>query len=371
TDPSKVRDINHQGKYYSVPGPHLSEPSAQRTPFLFQAGASARGRLFAAEHAEAVFLTGTNPEDMRPIVDLLRMQIAQQGRDPRSVKLIMMLTPVVAATDAQAKLKLQDIVDHSSVDAALALFGGWTGADLSSAPRDQPLQKFQGESVRAMHDMLTRVDSTLVWTTQRLAEWLSVGGMSASMHGSPSTIVDEMERWMEVADVDGFNLARVTAPGTMEDFIELVVPELRRRGHVPEVPPPAMTMRERFGGGARLAESHPGAAKKTTAPVTLETRPRKIGLFATFEAQPGKQDELIEWLHNSLEDVLAEPGTITWYAFRIDETHFGIFDSFDDETGRQAHVNGKFTESLGRITTQLLTGPPEVRLVDLLAIKSA
>lgn len=81
--------------------------------------------------------------------------------------------------------------------------------------------------------MLTRVDSEVVWTKERLGKWLSIGGFSSSVVGSPTTIANELERWMEIADVDGFNFGRVVAPGTMEDFVDLVVPELRKRGHEP------------------------------------------------------------------------------------------------------------------------------------------
>ncbi len=91
----------------------------------------------------------------------------------------------------------------------------------------------------------------------------------------------------------------------------------------------------------------------------------------TFEAKPGKQDELIEWLRKSLDDVMNEAGTITWYAFRIDDTTFGVFDTFEDEIGRHAHINGKVTESLGQLTSKLLTGPPQVRQIDILAMKSS
>lgn len=378
TDPSKVHDIAHKGKYYEVPGCFIHEPSPQRTPFLFQAGASARGRQFAGTHAEAVFLIGTKPEDMRPVVDLLRMQIAEQGRDPRSVKVILMLTTVTAPTSEEARQKAERAVKYSSVEAGLALFGGWTGVDLSDAPRDMPLQRFQGDAVRAFSDMLTRVDSDLVWTTEKLGEWLAFGGMSASVVGTPAEVVDEMERWVEIADVDGFNLARVTAPGTMEDFVDLVVPELRLRGHVPEVPLPAMTTRERFGGGARLRDDHPGAvykngfvAEKRHAPqlLTLTATPRKVGLLAEFQAQPGKEEELAQWLRDQLKPALDEPGTITWYGFQIDEQTFGIFDTFDVEDGRQAHIHGDIPDALGKITASLLVAPPKLRQIDVLAVK--
>ncbi len=82
------------------------------------------------------------------------------------------------------------------------------GIDLTGADPDKPLDQFQGDGIRAFSDMLTRVDSELVWTPRRLAEWLCVGGMSASCVGSPRTIVDHLEEWLDVADVDGFNIAR-------------------------------------------------------------------------------------------------------------------------------------------------------------------
>ncbi|MDR7084791.1 FMN-dependent oxidoreductase (nitrilotriacetate monooxygenase family) [Arthrobacter ginsengisoli] len=261
TDPSKVHDINHEGKYYKVPGAHLGQPSPQRTPFLFQAGTSKKGMEFSGKHAEAVFVIGTSPEELRPTVEKVRQQAAEAGRDPRSVKVIVMLTPITAPTDEEAQAKLEDFYKYADTDAALTLFGGWTGIDMSSAPADQPLENIESDAIRAMIDMLTGVDSEVVWTKERLAKWLCIGGFSASVVGSPTTIVDEMERWMEIADVDGFNLGRVIAPGTMEDFVELVVPELRKRGHVPQDPAAegVMTLRERLTGDSRLPSEHAGA----------------------------------------------------------------------------------------------------------------
>lgn len=269
TDPSKVHDINHDGKNYKVPGAHLEQPSAQRTPFLFQAGASSRGMEFAGKHAEAVFVIGTSPEELRPTVDKIRAQAAKEGRDPQSVKVIVMLTPITAPTDEEAQAKLADYYKYASAEAGLTLFGGWTGIDLSSAPDDQPLENVQSDAIRAMLDMLTRVDSEVVWTKERLGKWLSIGGFSSSIVGSPTTIANELERWMEIADVDGFNFGRVVAPGTMEDFVELVVPELRERGLVPQELLEPMTLRERFSGDARLPAEHSGAQYRLGAEASV------------------------------------------------------------------------------------------------------
>ncbi len=382
TEPSKVHDIRHEGKYFKVPGAHLCEPSPQRTPFLFQAGASARGRNFAATHAEAVFLIGTNPKDLRPIVDQYRMMAAQQGRDPRSLKIIIMLTPIVAETDELAQQKLATIKQSAQVDAALALWGGWTGIDLSGADPDKPLDQFRGDGIRAFSDMLTRVDSELVWTPRRLAEWLCVGGMSASCVGSPQTIVDHMEEWLEVADVDGFNIARVTNFGTFEDFRDLITPELRKRGLIPqESDLRNQTLRERIYGQRRLRDDHPGslfkhgparpAARRANAPVTLRTSPRNVGLLVTLKAKPDTVQQLEGWLKDMQGHALDEQGTTSWYAFKIDEHTYGIYDTFLSEEGREQHVHGQIVKSLRKEQHDMLAVPPEIRQVDLLAVKSA
>jgi FMN-dependent oxidoreductase (nitrilotriacetate monooxygenase family) len=381
TDPSKVHDINHAGKHYTVPGAHLCEPSPQRTPFLFQAGASARGRQFASTHAEAVFLIGTNPQDMRSQVDQYRMVAAEQGRDPRSLKIIVMLTPIVAETDEEAQHKLATIQERAQVDAALALWGGWTGIDLAGADPDKPLDQFRGDGIRAFSDMLTRVDSELVWTPRRLAEWLCVGGMSASVVGSPKTVVDQMEEWVEVADLDGFNIARVTNFGTFEDFRDLITPELRRRGLIPEAPEAGVTLRERVLGQPRLRDDHPGTAFKVgvettprqrfAMPTTIKAAPRNVGLLVRLEARPETKEELEAWLLDMQRHAVDEPGTQSWYAFRIDELNFGIYDTFGHEDGRQDHIHGEIVKSLRSLQQGMLAAPPTIRQVDLLAVKPA
>lgn len=381
TEPAKVHDINHAGKYFTVPGAHLGEPSPQRTPFLFQAGASARGRKFAAKHAEAVFLIGVNPHDVRPVVDQFRMLAAEQGRDPRSLKIIMMLTPIVAETDEAAQEKLRQVQQHAQVDAALALWGGWTGVDLAGADPDKPLDQFRGDGIRAFSDMLTRVDSELVWTPRKLAEWLCVGGMSASVVGSPATIVDHFEEWIEVADVDGFNIARVTNFETFRDFGELITPELRRRGLIAETPrTETAPLRDVVLGQPRLRDDHPGAAHRPEAaqggavrkvpPTTIRVAPRNVGLLVTLTAKPDTADALESWLSDMHTHAVAESGTATWYAIKLDDTVFGIYDTFLDEDGRQDHIHGEIVKSLRERQHDLLAEPPVIRQVDLLAVKS-
>jgi quinol monooxygenase YgiN len=95
----------------------------------------------------------------------------------------------------------------------------------------------------------------------------------------------------------------------------------------------------------------------------------KYGLRAEFEAKPGKGEALGEFLEAGRELAVAEQETVTWYAFRVDETHYGIFDSFEDEDGRQAHIEGEIPKALGQVADELLAVPPDIRPIDLIAVK--
>ncbi|OBG71932.1 MULTISPECIES: LLM class flavin-dependent oxidoreductase [unclassified Mycobacterium] len=259
TDPAKVHDIEHKGRYFSVPGPFLCEPSPQRTPTLFQAGASSRGVRFAAANAEAVFVSGPTPQVVRGPVQALRAAAADLGRDPRSIKVFTMVTPVVAETHERSLAKLDEYRGFVSTSGALALFGGWTGVDLAELDPDEPLRYVETDANRSALAAFTTATPERQWTVRELAEEVGLGGRGPVLAGSPTEVADELERWVEEADVDGFNVAYVTTPGTFADFADLVVPELRRRGRVPESVPRA-TLRERLGGaGPLLADDHPGA----------------------------------------------------------------------------------------------------------------
>lgn len=260
TDPTKVRDIGHEGDYFSVPGPFLCEPSPQRTPTLFQAGASSRGIAFAARHAEAVFVSGPTPEVVGRLVRPLRERVAANGRDPRTVKVFTQITPIVAETSAAARRKRDSYLAHASEEGALALFGGWTGVDLADTAPDEPLTYTENDATRTALAAFTTADQEHDWTAGELARFLGIGGRGPVPVGTPEEIVDELRRWVEVADVDGFSIAHAVTPGTFEDFARLVVPELRRRGMLFERNGKS-TLRRHLGGasGDRLPAEHPGA----------------------------------------------------------------------------------------------------------------
>lgn len=256
TDPTKVHPIQHSGLHFNVPGIHLSEPSPQRTPVIFQAGASPRGRDFSARHGEAIFINGITPELTRKLTDDLRDRAERIGRPRESVKILTLATVITAETDALAQAKHDDFLSYASVDGALALYGGWSGLDLSRYAPDEPLQYRDTDAVRSALAIFTQADPTRAWTPRDIAGFLAIGGIGPVIVGSPATVADELERWVEVGGIDGFNLAYAITPGTFVDFVDLVVPELQRRGRVWREYEGA-TFRERLSGSATVPAWHP------------------------------------------------------------------------------------------------------------------
>jgi len=264
-DPEGVRQINHKGRF-DIPGPHLCEPSPQRTPFLFQAGTSSAGKDFAATHAEAVFLNGHTPELVRPSVDGIRTKAAALGRDPSSIKIVAGLLVIVGETDEKAQAKYAELASYGDREGALALFGGWSGYDLSKYDDDQDFRFLDTAppAVRSMVNHWASISpSGLTWNKTTIAEHLILGGNGAKIIGNAKTCADELERWAEVADVDGFNLSYASIPETFDDIIEFLIPELRRRGIFhDDYAVPGGTLRENYlgiKGRNRLDESHTGA----------------------------------------------------------------------------------------------------------------
>ncbi len=260
TDPVKVHPIEHHGRHFDVPGIHLAEPSPQRTPVIFQAGASPRGQEFAARHGEAIFINGLVPELTRTVTDSIRAHADRIGRPRDSVKILTLATVIVADTDELAQEKYADYRRYVSLEGALALYGGWSGIDLSALDPDEPLTYVDTDAARSALSIFTKADPTRAWTPRDIAEYVGIGGIGAVIVGAPDTVADELERWVEVGGVDGFNLAYVVTPGTFEDIVELLIPELRRRGRLDDGGRDGATLRERLSGDAVVPAWHPASA---------------------------------------------------------------------------------------------------------------
>ena len=264
-DPAKVHRVQHAGRYYNMDGYHLAEPSPQRTPVLFQAGSSGRGQRFAARHAECVFISPPNRQVGRETVRALREQLVRAGRRPDDVRVFVGAAVVAGATEHEAREKYADYRQYASREAGLAHFAASTGIDYAQYDLDEPVDYTPGNAIESA----TRTAKQHGWTRRKLLEMFELGGRYPAIIGSAAQVADELQAWVDEADVDGFNLSRTVVPESYEDFVDLIVPELQNRGLYKTTYAPGTLRRKLFGEDDTLPSRHAGASFRQTveAPV--------------------------------------------------------------------------------------------------------
>ena len=252
-DPDRVRPIDHHGQYFDVAGPHLSAPSVQRTPVLFQAGMSERGREFAAQHAECVFVGGSSRSGPAIAAELPTRALSH-GRAGSDLKLIGGVAPIVGGTEAEALAKREEYERDLSIEAGLAHISGNIGADLGDIDPDEPLETFRTERVQGFVKNL--LDSAPPGT-RTMGDLVRSNLAGAWLVGSAEQVADELQRRFENG-LDGFNLTYTVTPGTFVDFVEGVVPILQQRGLV-QTEYSVGSLRRKLFGTDKLPTSHPAA----------------------------------------------------------------------------------------------------------------
>jgi alkanesulfonate monooxygenase len=262
-DPSKVHRMRHDGEFYKLDAIHLCEPSPQRTPLLYQAGASGRGRQFAGRHAECVFINGPTKAAIKPYVKSIREQAAAAGRDPSQLKILALATPIIGRTTADAREKHAEYLRYVSHEGALTLMSGWVGVDLSKLALDDVVRYVKTDANQSALESFTTADPNREWTVRQLAEKVAIGGRSPVMVGSGADVAEEMMSWVDETGIDGFNLAYVVMPESFTDLVDLVIPELQSRGRFKTAYRHG-TLREKLHGTPRLPASHPAAAFRRT-----------------------------------------------------------------------------------------------------------
>lgn len=276
SDPAKIHEIRHHGRHFQVPGIHLCEPSPQRTPVLYQAGASSRGKRFAAEHAECVFVAAPSKAILKKTVADIRRRAVEAGRDPYQVRIFNLQTVILGETDAAAQAKWRDYKQYVSYEGALALISGWTGIDFGQYQPDQVLKHIHTNAIQSAVEAFSTADPTKQWTVRELADWVGIGGFGPLFVGSAQTVADQLQEWVEETDVDGFNLAYAVTHETFVDVVELLVPELQKRGVFKTDYAPGTLREKLFGAGPRLPENHPGARYRNLAALQAQ-RPEPVG----------------------------------------------------------------------------------------------
>ncbi|MEW6645227.1 MAG: LLM class flavin-dependent oxidoreductase [Pseudomonadota bacterium] len=264
-DPSRVHAVRHDGKYFKLEAVHPCQPSPQRTPYLMQAGASGRGKQFAAENAECVFVNGVSKSQMAENVADIRRRAAALGRDPQDILVLAGATVIVGRTEAEAREKMRDYRRFASPEAVLAHAAGGLGVDLSKYPLDEPLRYEETDANRTSMEMFTK-NRERSYTPRQIAEEMALSARNLLIAGSVEQVVAELADWMDKTGIDGFNIARLIMPDTLEDFVDLVVPALQARG-LYKREYRAGTLREKMSGrsGALLGRPHPAARARRPA----------------------------------------------------------------------------------------------------------
>ena len=255
TRPEKVHEIGHHGKHFEVPGYHLCEPSPQRTPVLYQAGASGAGKSFAARHAECVFVAALSKTLLKAYVDEVRERAAKAGRDPRKLRIYNLVTVIVDETDEKARAKFEEYQQYVSYDGSLVFMSGWSGIDFSKYAPTDSVTKVETNAIHSLIEHLTNDGKN--WTIDELAKWGGIGGVGPVFVGSAATVADILQEWSEETGVDGYNLAYAVTPETFEDVVNLLVPELQKRGVYPTAYKSGTLREKLFGDGPYLGKTHP------------------------------------------------------------------------------------------------------------------
>jgi long-chain alkane monooxygenase len=255
-DPTKVHRIHHEGKRYKVLGPHLSQPSRQRTPVLFQAGSSRAGRAFAAKHAEGTFIVAVNPQGAKRQIDETRALVQAAGRNREDLLFVQGLSFVVGGTEQEARHKSRDLAEDISIDGLLAHISRDLGIDLGVLDPERPVDELAIEGVQGI---VRAFEEGNPGKRPTVADLGRAYALSTQIVGTPETIADQLADW-QAAGIDGVNMIYHTTPGSFADFIAEVTPVLQKRG-LAQTDYTEGSFRERLfaGRSARLVERHPAA----------------------------------------------------------------------------------------------------------------
>ena len=268
-DPARIHRVNHDGPYYKVDNVYnLTEPSPQRTPVLFQAGASARGNRFAARHAECVFTGGPDARALAKIVTNIRSLAVEEGRRAGDIRIFSGLTVVTDRSAAAARDKFEEYRQYASAEGALVHLVSGMGVDLARFGLDEEITEDKLEALapdRLRRTGEARAGRFAPGTTRRtLLAARRFGASGAALVGTPSDVAGQIADLVEATGLDGFNLTRTVAPECFRDFIDLVIPELQERGLYKREYAEGTLREKLFGAGrAHLPDNHHGAGYRS------------------------------------------------------------------------------------------------------------
>ena len=228
-DPEKVNRIEHTGRFFKSRGPLNVTRSPQNGPAIFQAGTSPKGQDFAVKYADAIFAIQPRAEDAADYFNSIKSQMTNIGRDPDACKILFGMQPIIGSSETEAREKQEEHNELVPLEGGMAILSAHLDFDLSKIPADALMSERNEPELYRMRTRFHKVDGT----PMTVAETAARHGQSVSLPqfvGTPQGIADQMEAFINVAGGDGFMLTAIHSPGAIEEFVDLVVPELQKRG---------------------------------------------------------------------------------------------------------------------------------------------
>jgi FMN-dependent oxidoreductase (nitrilotriacetate monooxygenase family) len=255
-DDERIHPIDHVGKHFQVRGPLNTPRPVQGYPLLVQAGSSETGKDYAARYAEAVFTAQQTFAEGKAFYDDVKARLAQYGRTPDEVKILPGISPIIGRTEAEARQREADLNALITPEYGVKQLSNMLDHDISRYPLDGPLPEVgtHTEGAQSRFDLVTGLARRENLTIRQLIERLAGGRGHRVFAGTPTQIADQLEQWFTEGAADGFNIMPPTLPGGLDDFVDLVVPELQRRGLF-RTEYTGSTLREHYGL-ARPANQH-------------------------------------------------------------------------------------------------------------------
>jgi FMN-dependent oxidoreductase (nitrilotriacetate monooxygenase family) len=230
-DAAKVRRIEHAGTFFKSRGPLNVVRSPQDGPAILQAGTSPKGVDFAAKYADAIFAIQPRPEDAKRYFETIKGRMAELGRPLGHCKILFGAQPIIGASEAEARDKQDEHNRLVPLEGGMAILSAHADYDLSKIDLDAPMADRTEPELQRLKTRFRKPSGesmTLREVAQRHGQ--SVG--LPQFVGTPKSVADQMEAFLQTAGGDGFMLSPIYCPGAIEEFVDLVVPELQRRGLV-------------------------------------------------------------------------------------------------------------------------------------------
>ena len=230
-DTDLIRPIEHTGEHFQVRGPLNIERPVQGYPLLVQAGSSEAGKEYAAQFAEAVFTAQQTFAEGKAFYDDVKGRLGRHGRTPDEIKILPGISPIIGSTEAEARAREAELNALITPEYGLRQLSKMLDYDVTQYPLDGPLPDVGSftEGAQSRFDLVVGLARRENLTIRGLIERLAGGRGHRVFAGTPEQIADELELWFAGGAADGFNIMPPTLPGGLEDFVEHVVPELRRR----------------------------------------------------------------------------------------------------------------------------------------------